>query len=103
MNEEVLNPMCTLLALLCTRSPLKAFVLNKINEKIEDLENFTPPVLTIMNKIGGEAIQSLFLPKPDRFLRKIDEMQAPNITMVIVCLIFMFFVKYFFFRNFLIF
>lgn len=67
-KSRLLRYTCTTLALLCNRYELRKIVLAILTEKLEEIK-ITHPVsfLTVVNSLGGDAIQEYFFPNMDHF------------------------------------
>ncbi|CAH0559626.1 unnamed protein product [Brassicogethes aeneus] len=70
-TDEVLKPMCSILANLCLRVPLREFVIQKINQKLHSLFSCPLNVLMIVSYIGIDAIREIFLPNTNYFLGRV--------------------------------
>nr|CAI5849016.1 unnamed protein product [Callosobruchus analis] len=70
--KELLKPLCSVLATLCLREPLREMTINKINQKLSGLnEKHALSLLTIIYFLGIEAILNIFLPNLNKFLQHI--------------------------------
>ncbi|KYB25878.1 uncharacterized protein LOC100142597 isoform X1 [Tribolium castaneum] len=75
-TSEVLKPMCSVLAILSQRGPLREFIILKIFQKLDEVfDNFALPVITAVNSLGIDAIQSIVLPNLNLFLARVVEKQ----------------------------
>ncbi|XP_018560794.1 uncharacterized protein LOC108903188 [Anoplophora glabripennis] len=90
-TKEVLKPMCSVLAILCLREPLREMAINKINNKIESQKKMLP-VLTAIYFLGIDAVREIFLPNIEYFLGKVkttldDDPEVINVVLSIYGLI----------------
>ncbi|CAH1995683.1 unnamed protein product [Acanthoscelides obtectus] len=81
-NKAVLKPLCSVLATLCLREPLRKMAINKIIQKLDKLYEHTLSLLTLIYFLGVEAVQSIFLPNLDRFLENIRGCDDPDIIYI---------------------
>lgn len=84
---EVLKPMCSILAILSRRLPIRELVLEKLNQKIPEVkENFNVPIMYILNAIGLDAIREIFIPYMNFLLLRVEEDLNPGFTSaILVC------------------
>lgn len=84
-TEEVLKPMCTVLSILCDRTALKDIVLLKTLQKFSEVkENFLLPILSIVNAIGFDALESIFLPHLEYFLSHAELNPRPDVDYMLL-------------------
>lgn len=84
-TKEILKSMCSVLAILCLREPLKEMAITKINNKIEN-QSTVLPVLTAIYFLGIDAVREVFLPNLEYFLGKVKESQDndPEVTNMVL-------------------
>lgn len=85
-TKEVLKSMCSVLAILCLREPLREMAISKINNKIETQKKELP-ILTAIYFLGIDAVREIFLPNIEYFLGKLkgtqdDESEVINVILV---------------------
>ncbi|XP_022913309.1 uncharacterized protein [Onthophagus taurus] len=88
-TPEVLKPMCSVLAILCERLPLREFVIVKLNQKIKDddakiKENFLLSIVSIINALGVDAIFEIFVPLMNYILTRIEVDQNSDLIYAIL-------------------
>ncbi|KAK9747062.1 TATA box binding protein associated factor (TAF) [Popillia japonica] len=82
---EVLKPMCSILAILSRRLPIRELVMAKLNQKIPEVkENFTVPIMHILNAIGLDAIREIFVPYMDFLLLRVEADLNPEFTSAVL-------------------
>ncbi|KRT84389.1 hypothetical protein AMK59_1633, partial [Oryctes borbonicus] len=82
---EVLKPMCSILAILSRRLTICELVMAKLNQKIPEVkENFTIPIMHILNAIGLEAIREIFIPYMHFLLLRVEADANPDFTSAIL-------------------
>ncbi|KAJ8921583.1 hypothetical protein NQ315_010488 [Exocentrus adspersus] len=77
-SKETLKPMCSVLALLSLREPLKDMAIGKINEKLGH-QGKVLPFLTAIYFLGIDAVREIFLPNMQYFLENIKPVQSETI------------------------
>lgn len=84
-TKEVLKAMCSVLAILCLREPLREMAITKINNKIDN-QKVVLPVLTVIYFLGIDAVREVFLPNLEYFLEKVKEAQEddPEVTNMVL-------------------
>ncbi|XP_057665269.1 uncharacterized protein LOC130899377 [Diorhabda carinulata] len=71
-STDLLSRMCFTLSIMCLRVPLKQLVIDKINWKLESLNEGTIfPILTIVYYLGIDGIIGIFLPRITFFLDRL--------------------------------
>jgi hypothetical protein len=85
-TNEVLKPICNVLAILCRRDPLKEFVILKLLQKMDEVfQNYALPIVTTANSLGIDAIRSIVVPNITLFLNRAAERQdLPFIYSILV-------------------
>ncbi|GJQ86778.1 hypothetical protein Trydic_g5572 [Trypoxylus dichotomus] len=82
---EVLKPMCSILAILSRRLPIREFVMTKLNQKIPEVkEKFTIPIVYILNAIGIEAIREIFIPYMHFLLLRVESDKNSDFTSAVL-------------------
>ncbi|VEN56282.1 unnamed protein product [Callosobruchus maculatus] len=84
-KKFVLKPLCSVLATLCLREPLRETTINKVNQKLAGLnEKHALPLLTIIYFLGIEAVLKIFLPNLNKFLENITGCDEQDMIYVLM-------------------
>lgn len=77
--------MCSTLAILSKRLPIRELIFAKLHQKITDIkENFKLPIIHILNAIGLDAISEIFIPHMDFLLLQSEQSLSPEFTSAIL-------------------
>ncbi|KAG5867704.1 hypothetical protein JTB14_017298 [Gonioctena quinquepunctata] len=86
-SKNILKNMCSTLAVLCLRKPLRDMAIAKINQKLGELsQDKVLPVLAMTYFLGVEAVEKIFVPNINYFfniLRKEEDPELINMTQAI--------------------
>lgn len=78
-NKNIIKPMCSTLACLCLRYPLRKMTITKLNHKLTGIQKTNLlPIVTAIYFLGIEAVQQIFIPNIDYFLECVSALGCPD-------------------------
>ncbi|CAH1174290.1 unnamed protein product [Phaedon cochleariae] len=82
-SKDVLKNMCSVLAVICLRAPLRHMAIAKISQKLRGIEGERMlAILTTIYYLGIDAVREVFLPNIKYFLEAVVEKYDPDLVYV---------------------